>query len=246
MKTALVRANFDMTLIYPRRQQQLQRLVRRLGLSDTAAINWQLLDQAMTHPTVSPTFNNDRLEFVGDAVVRMATSELLWELYPECSVGEFTAIRSILVSDRSLARLATTYDLAAELLVSGSAVTDQVGETSRLAQAFEALLGALYLSTHTLELIRPWLDPQLQKLAADIRNDPACQNYKAALQEWTQAHYKVLPEYCVQETGTAEDQAQRFTAEVWLQGELLATGKGRSIKTAEQDAARQAFLKRQS
>jgi len=111
-----------------------------------------------------------------------------------------------------------------------------------MADAFEALLGALYLSTHTLELIRPWLDPHLQRLAVEIREDPAHQNYKDALQEWTQAHYKLLPEYRLTETSLMHNDEHRFTAEVWLQGQRLGEGKGRSKKAAQQAAAKQAFL----
>jgi ribonuclease-3 len=102
-------------------------------------------------------------------------------------------------------------------------------------------LGALYLSTHTLKLIRPWLDPHLQSLAEEIRSDPARQNYKAALQEWTQAHYKALPDYRVTESSD-RDLSERFAAEVWFQGQCLGQGTGRSIKAAEQAAAQRAFL----
>ena len=232
----------QMTLSYPRRQKQLQSLVQKLGLLSAAPVQWKLLDLALTHPTVSAQANYEQLEFVGDAVVRLAAAEVLWETYPACPVGEFAAIRSVLVSDRTLATLATEYGLELYLLVSGSATTDYAGQESRLADAFEAVLGALYLSTHTLELVRPWLDPHFKKLAEEIRSDPARQNYKAALQEWTQAHFKVLPEYQVEETSQRGSAVDRFKAEVWLQGRQLGKGSGRSIKAAEQAAARIAFL----
>jgi ribonuclease-3 len=231
-----------MSLSYPRRQQQLRNLVQKLGLPEDSSVRWPLLDLALTHPTVSATANYEQLEFVGDAVVRLAVAEFLWETHSELPVGEFAAVRSILVSDRTLAQLAMNYGLDRYLLISGSAAGDKIGRESRLAEAFEAVLGALYLSTHTLALIRPWLDANFQQLAASILTDPARQNYKAALQEWTQAHYKVLPEYRVQETGQTHGDAQRFTAEVWLQGQKLGQGQGRSIKTAEQVAAQVAFL----
>ncbi|KGF72544.1 ribonuclease [Neosynechococcus sphagnicola sy1] len=235
-----------MPLPYPHRQQQLQRLIRHLGLGEVATINWQLLDLALTHPTISAEFNYDRLEFVGDAVVRMAVAEFLWNTYPTAAVGEYAAVRSILVSDRTLAQLAAHYDLEHYLLVSASALRDKAGEESRWAEAFEALLGALYLSVHTLELIHPWLEPHLQRLTTEIRRDPALQNYKAALQEWTQAHYRCLPEYRVQETDPPRHDNHRFRAEVWLSGQLLGQGQGRSIKAAEQAAAQVAFTKIQS
>lgn len=230
-----------MTLIYPRRQKQLQSLVNRLGLVSTALVQWRLLDLALTHPTVSSEANYEQLEFVGDAVVRLVAAEILWETYPDSPVGEFAAIRSVLVSDRILAQLALEYGLELYLLVSGNTSSDTAGQQTRLADAFEAVLGALYLSTHTLELIRPWLDPHFKRLAAEIRSDPARLNYKAALQEWTQGHFKLLPEYRVQESPSLQ-KVDRFTAEVWLQGRLLGEGTGRSIKAAEQAAAQVAFL----
>lgn len=231
-----------MTLIYPRRQKQLETLVKKLGLPTQAPIKWQLLDLALTHPTVSAEANYEQLEFVGDAVVRLVAAQMLWETYPNSPVGEFAAIRSVLVSDRILAQIATEYGLELYLLVAGSATTDKVGQETRLADAFEAILGALYLSTHTLELVRPWLDPHFQQLAAHIRSDPARLNYKAALQEWTQANFKILPEYRVQEAPQSNGSVERFSAEVWLQGRRLGQGTGRSIKAAEQAAAQEAFL----
>ena len=230
------------TLGYPHRQQQLQSLLRKLALPETAPIQWSLLDLALTHPTISATANYEQLEFMGDAVVRLAASELLFETYPDCSVGEFAAIRSMLVSDRSLARIAQHYGLERYLLVSGSAMGDKAGEESRLAEALEALVGALYLSTHTLALIRPWLDSHFRAFAIEIRTDPARQNYKAALQEWTQAQHKSLPTYRTQEVGLLHGDPHRFAAEVWLQGQCLGQGSGRSIKAAEQAAAQVAFL----
>jgi ribonuclease-3 len=146
------------------------------------------------------------------------------------------------VSDRILAQLAREYSLQLYLLVAGSATSDKIGLESRLADAFEAVLGALYLSTNNLELIRPWLDFHLKKLATEIRLDPARLNYKAALQEWTQAEFKVLPEYRVTEVNQSNQNQERFAAEVWLHDNKLGEGKGRSIKAAEQAAAKVAFL----
>jgi ribonuclease-3 len=230
-----------MPLTDPRRQKQLEKLVQKLGLPQTVPVRWSLLDLALTHSSISAEANYEQLEFVGDAVVRLATSEFLFKTYPEALVGEFAAIRSILVSDRLLAQLATSYGLERYLLVSNSAANDKAGEMSRLADAFEAVLGALYLSTHNLELISPWLNSHLEQLAIEIRKDPARQNYKDALQEWTQARYKVLPQYRVQETGGSHGEQERFTAEVWFQDQRLGTGKGGSKKAAEQAAAKEAF-----
>lgn len=231
-----------MSVIYPRRQRQLQSLVKKLGLSAEAPLKWELLDLALTHPSISESANYEQLEFVGDAVVRLVAALVLWENFHDSRVGDFAAIRSVLVSDRILAKLADYYGLELHLLVSSSAYGDKAGKESRLADAFEAILGALYLSTNSLELIRPWLDPHFKQLATEISLDPARQNYKAALQEWTQGKYKTLPEYRVTQIASPQDNQERFIAEVWLHDRKLGEGKGRSIKAAEQAAAKKAFL----
>jgi ribonuclease-3 len=230
-----------MVIQYPPRQKELENLVKKLGIPKSTVVDWHLLDLALTHPSISATANYEQLEFVGDAVARLVVAEFLLERYSELPVGEFAAIRSILVSDRILARLAAYYGLSRYLIVTNSALNDQLGEESRLAESFEAVLGALYLSTHNLSLIRPWLDSQLIQLTEEVRSDPARQNYKAALQEWTQAHYKLLPDYRLVESNTSTLPHQ-FTTEVWLQEKCLGQGSGRSIKASEQAAAQVAFL----
>jgi ribonuclease III len=233
------------TLTNPGRQRQLQSLISRLGLTDSTAVQWVLLDLALTHPSASSTANYEQLEFVGDAVIRLLMAKLLWQNDRSAQVGDWSAVRSALVSDRTLADLAGIYGLKNFLMIGPSAMGDPKGEPSRLADTFEALLGALYLSTQDLSLIEPWLAPKLQQRAAAVRADPTYQNYKAALQQWTQARYGILPEYRVQDTHQPEktvNEEQRFTAEVWVQGDCLATGAGRTIKAAEKAAAEAAFL----
>ena len=237
----------------PRRQKQLQILVQKLGLPATATVNWSLLDLALTHPSISRTHNYEQLEFVGDSVVRLATAELLLEIYPQEPVGEFAAIRSILVSDRVLAQLAESYGIEPYMLIGANAIGNPSGRQSWLADAFEAILGALYLSTNNMDLIRPWLDSALKIKAEQVRNDPARLNYKDALQEWTQRKYKILPEYKVVENEQFNlypskdkdkllDLDNRFVAEVWLNGRCLGKGYGRSKKASQQAAAKSAFL----
>ncbi|MGL5077031.1 MAG: ribonuclease III [Waterburya sp.] len=238
----------------PRRQKQLQKFILKLGLPETAPINWLLLDLALTHPSFSNLDNYEQLEFVGDAVIRLIAAELLLETYPQEPVGEFAAIRSILVSDRVLAQLAETYGIEPYLLIGTNATGNPAGRQSWLADAFEAVLGALYLSTHNMDLIRPWLDQALKTKAIEVLRDPARFNYKDALQEWTQKKYKILPEYRVTENKQLQsDQVSisasppfsrnaRFTAEVWLQNRCLGKGSGHSKKASEQAAAKEAFL----
>jgi ribonuclease-3 len=119
---------------------------------------------------------------------------------------------------------------------------DRLGKISRMADAFEAVLGALYESTKNMILVRPWLDPILLEKAEQVHADPARQNYKDALQEWSQGKYKLLPEYRMKENKENKEANERFWAEVWLKNQLLGEGKGPTKKTAQQAAAKQAFF----
>jgi ribonuclease-3 len=226
----------------PLRQKQLRQFVQKLGLPDHAPIRWDLLDLALTHPTASSQANYERLEFVGDAVVKLAAVEFLFENCPDVDEGYLSAIRSVLVSDRTLAKIASRYGFDRYLLLGSSAQGDKVGQETRLAAAFEAVLAALYLSTQSLELVHLWLDSHLQEVTETIRLDPTLQNYKGALQAWTQGQYKTLPEYRVIEVGQTYGDSERFVAEVWLNGQKLGQGKGQSKKAAEQAAAQAAFV----
>lgn len=225
----------------PRRQQQLHNFIQKLGLPATSPVEWPLLHLALIHPSFSNTENYEQLEFVGDAVVRLLAAEILMEAYPDEPVGEFASIRSMLVSDRILAELAEEIGLERYLWVARHVARDAPGRQSRLADSFEAVLGALYLSTHTMELLRPWLEEPLQRKAIAIRQDPAHFNYKEILQEWTQAYYKQLPKYSVRLWEKSPSDRERFGAEVWLGDRKLGMGWGRSKKSAEQAAAKAAY-----
>lgn len=225
----------------PRRRQELAALIANLGISESASIRWDLLHQALVDISRSADHNNEVLEFLGDAALRLAAAEFLQETQAHMSVGDMAAVRSQLVSDRTLAILARDHNFDRYLQISSSAAGDRAGRSSRLADAFEAVLGALYLSTHDLSMIRPWLDIHFERLTHTIKNDPARQNYKAALQELTQAHSKQLPNYTVSEISQSHGDPERFYAQVEYQGKLWGDGKGPSIKQAEQRAAQEAY-----
>lgn len=226
----------------PRREKELKKLLIKLGLPATAPVDLKLLDLALIHPSISTTENYEQLEFVGDSVIRLVAAELLLETYPQDPVGDFTAIRSIVVSDRVLAGLAERYGIEPYMIIGTNATKNNTGRQSWLADAFEAVLGALYLSTHNMDLIRPWLDTALLALAEEVRNDPVKQNYKIALQEWIQKEYGRLPCYKVNKNRGFTVANPSFVAEVWLKDKLLGRGTGRSKKQAEKAAAKEAFL----
>jgi ribonuclease III len=224
----------------------LEKLAIRFGLSesDLLRIDWNLFHQALIHPSYAADFgsnrDNDRLEFLGDEILRFITAEFLYRTYPDEVVGLLTAVRSVLVSDKVLAEWAAEYDLGNELLVSKGTLQEGRGENTRLADSFEAVIGALYLSTGNIDLIAPWLQPKLAHLSTKLLADPVKGNFIGALQELTQKRYQCLPEYRLIDEGSP------FVFEVWVQGGLYGTGEGKSKKLAQQAAAQIALERLQS
>jgi len=237
--------------LLPHREKALRQLIQKLGLPGDSPVKWQLLDQALTHPSADTTHNYERLEFYGDAVLKLAVSRFLYETYPDASEGEMSVLRDVLVSDRTLAQIGDRYNLERYLLLGKSLIHDQMGRSDRIAEATEAMIAVLYLSgSHSLKLVQPWLEPHLRTVTQSAQQDPAQHNYKGALQELTQKHFQVLPDYRVFELGEPFEGSQtttamlrdRFVAEVWLQGKQWGQGSGNSKKAAEQVAAEVAFL----
>ncbi|AGY60080.1 ribonuclease III [Gloeobacter kilaueensis] len=218
---------------------QLRQFAAGFSGLELERVNWQLLQLALIHPSWADQEggpDNDRLEFLGDEVLRWFASDFLYRTYPNLAVGELSAVRSVLVSDSELARLAEHYGLGAYLLVGRSADGDERGQTTRLADSFEAVIGALYLSTSDLSLVRPWLLPHLERLSRDVLADPVRGNHKSALQELTQRLANgELPEY--RPVGTPPP----FRYEVWALGQCWGSGEGASKKLAQQAAARLAY-----
>jgi ribonuclease III len=234
-------------MIDSHRRKELTLLLERLGINcinSSQPIDWQMLDLSLIHPSYSTTRNNDQLEFIGDSVLRMAATLWLRDNYADRKVGELAALRSHLVSDRTIAEIAATYDLDSFLLMSNSARNDTKALQTRLAAALEALLAALYLSTHDYSLIRSWLDLRLEQAARKLLAEPSLGNYKVALQELTQARWKLLPDYQIVNRPSDRpeiDSEELFTVEVWFRDRCWGQGQGKSIKSAQQAAAAEAL-----
>jgi len=223
----------------PARRQALTSLARQL---DQPFQNLGLLDQALRHssyahdnPGSGPS--NERLEFLGDAVLALTVSALLLARFPESSEGEMSRGRAALVNARQLAAVARRLGLGAYLLL-GRGEERQAGreKPSLLANALEALLGAVYLDCGleaAARLTARWFGPMIAGALPG-------QDFKTSLQEFTHARYKTPPSYhLVAESGPGH--ARHFQVEVRLQNQPLAQGEGRSKKEAEQQAARRAL-----
>ena len=195
-----------------------------------------LLRRALTHRSASGD-HNERLEFLGDAVIELVVTEWLYRSLPEHTEGELTRLRARVVRRESLAAYAREIDLGAAINLGGGELkSGGRHRDSILADGFEALMGALYLDAGLSEcsrFLRELLSPRLAELAqAGDAKDP-----KTRLQEWLQGRGMALPAYEVLRTEGMEH-AQRFIVECAVTGTRPVTGSGSSRRRAEQEAAR--------
>ncbi len=207
--------------------------------------NSLLLAEALTHPSLAyesqrPHFDNQRLEFLGDAVLQLAVTEALFKLFPDATEGHLTKLRSRVVSRKALARFAMAINLGEYVLLGkGEESTGGRRRLSTLADAFESLIGAVYMDTG-LDAAKELI---LRLFANEIKgmvDSPDERNPKGELQESLQAIHPVAPVYrIVSESGP--DHRRVFQAEVTWQDKLLASGKGKSKKEAEARAAAEAL-----
>ena len=227
------------------RQEALHQFLERLGLNTAAcpdasrALN--LVDEALTHTSTGNHINHERLEFLGDAVLRLAASEYIEQHHAQLPVGERSALRAQLVSDRWLAALGAEINIDAVQAIGAIAKGDDAGRATLHAEATEALIGALYQGWGSLAPVHQWLEPHWQSTSAAVLADPHKGNAKSALQEWSQARKLGLPAYRSNERSQRHGDPRRFHCQVELQGESLAEGWGGSRRNAEQKAAQAAL-----
>ncbi|HBV85812.1 ribonuclease III [Desulfosporosinus sp.] len=202
----------------------------------------RLFTTALTHPSYvfeNPQFgkeNNQRLEFLGDAILDFVIAEFLYLSYPERPEGELTKMRAAVVNETTLARKAQEIDLGQELLLGkGELVSGGRERPSILADAWEAVIGAIYLQYGFQEarrVILELLKPAIDEVAKGNYGD-----YKTVLQEKAQREEKEVSYQILLEEGP--DHNKCFTAGVFVEGDLMGKGTGRTKKEAEQHAAKQ-------
>ncbi len=207
--------------------------------------NWDLLSLALTHPSVSheaaePLPHNQRLEFLGDAVLQLALTEELYDKFPDLDEGALTKARAQLVNRHTLRKIAETLDLGAYLIL-GKGEEKHGGRErpSALADAFEALLGAMFQDAG-YQTTREFILRQYNDIFGPIEADSSLLNPKGDLQEFLQAKNNHSPVYKLDEV-TGPDHDRSFSCSVHFLGHSLATGKGKSKKAAEAQAALKAL-----
>lgn len=204
-----------------------------------------LFKRALTHPSYTKEKelpydeNYERLEFLGDAVLKLVASQILFEKYPDYTEGSLSKIRSIIVSDNTLAKISREIGLCDLIILSKHEAKQGYAEIESVcACAFEAVLGAYYLDGKLKKLI-PFLQNVLTPYIEEVDDNFEKFNAKAILQEYTQSVDKKTPVYnLLSEAGPAHKKI--FTVEVSHQGKVVAKGSGKSKKDAEQHAAYEA------
>ena len=229
-----------MEQISPQREKELHEVEKKLG---TSFLNKTLLNQSLTHSSYGyeqKIPDNERLEFFGDAILKLVISEYLYHKYPERSEGDLTKIRAAVISDETLAMVGRKLYLGNYLLLSvNERKTGGTRRKSNMANTFEALIGAVFMDAgigKSREMILGFLQGEIEKVshAGYIRD------YKSALQEFTQKHKWELPRYkVIKETGPKHRRV--FWTEVKVKGRKYGTGRGRNKKESEQRAAMHAL-----
>ena len=186
--------------------------------------------------------SNERLEFLGDAVLSLTVNQFLYERYPDKREGALTKMKSVIVSKAILALYAKRHNLGSFLLLSENAQKARVAETeSVLADALEAVFGALFLDGG-FEVASRAIRSLLLSNLEDIFYSEDNINYKSLLQEYIQALHKVPPKYRVSST-TGPEHDKEFAVEVSVRGTVLGSGAGKTKKLGEQEAAKMAYKK---
>lgn len=204
-----------------------------------------LRETALTHRSYAfendLDVNNERMEFLGDAVLGVVVTDMAFREFPDMPEGELAKLRAAIVNMGALADVARDLGIGRFVLLGkGEEMSGGRDKSSILADAFEALLGAVYLDRGmdaARKLIVRFFRP---RMIAYVRGE-GDRDYKTILQELASADLQVLPEYRISERGP--DHEKEFTATVFLAGDAWGSGIGRSKKEAEQQAAHEAYVR---
>lgn len=207
-----------------------------------------LLKQAFAHRSYlnenpnSVLPSNERLEFLGDAILDFIVTDELYSEFPELPEGELTTIRASLICRQTLAKVASSLKLGDWLLLGqGEETSGGRKRESNLANTSEALIGAIYLDQGLCQ-VKEFVLRQLKPFLEKIKHGDISPNYKALLQELIQSERLLPPVYHVIET-TGPDHDKQFAVEVLMEDNILGSGTGKSKKAAEMEAAHSAWEK---
>lgn len=199
--------------------------------------NQNLLQEALTHKSAKKSTHNERLEFLGDAVLDLIIGEFLYKKFPHSPEGELSKMRASMVNEKAFAKIARHLNIGEYLYISHSEEQNNGREKdSILSNAFEAIVGAIYLESG-LEKVQTIVLKILDILYPKIDLENLFYDYKTSLQELTQALFGITPEYVVLDS-KGPDHNKEFLMGVFIQNKEYAQAKGKSKKEAQQNCAK--------
>jgi ribonuclease-3 len=223
-------------------ERSIEELIQRLGLDPESDSAW--LEPALEHPSYAHERRgergNERLEYLGDAVLDLVIGDLLYRAHPDWDEGSLTRARAALVNTAALAERAREIELGPSIRLGRTELRGNGSEKPRiLANVFEAFIGASYLARGyepTRALVVQLFRHTFEDPLLGSHRDP-----KTAFQEWAHAHRELTPRYQVLSDSGIENSAERFEVAVKLDGVVLALARGRSKREAERAAAARAL-----
>lgn len=216
--------------------KNIEELEEKLGYTFS---NKKLLLEALTHKSYKQAYDNERLEFLGDAVLDLIVGEYLFVKFRSSNEGKLSKIRASLVNETGFEKLARFLDLGAFMLLSNAEENNGGKEKpSLLSNAFEAVVGAIYLEAG-LQVVQKIVIELLESNYDDISLDSLFRDFKTTLQEMTQATLGTIPEYKIL-SSRGPDHKKEFEVGVFIEGKEYARALGKSKKIAQQIAAQEA------
>jgi ribonuclease-3 len=207
----------------------------------------QLSDTALTHRSylnehADAKEHNERLEFLGDALLNFLSGEFLYKRYPEKSEGELTPLRAALVEEGQLAKFAESLKIGQLLrMAKGTELKGGRTNANLMSSSFEALIGAYFLDRNSdIEPVREYVEPFFAAVINDLAISASTDNYKSRFQEWSLANTGETPRYTIAHQ-SGPDHDREWEAEVWIGFSKYGDGKGRKKQDAEKNAAHNAL-----
>ena len=194
-------------------------------------------NEALTHSSYNKVINYEKLEFFGDAVLRLSASEFIDRTYKNLSVGKRSELRAQIVSDEWLTKLGKKIFIEKVINRGSKAINDKNSKDTIIAETTEALIGAIYKCFNSIKEINIWLDKYWEKDSELFFKTPHKFNSKSSLQEWCQSQGFGLPIYKINEVSKNHGDPQRFSCEIYINGTKKALCFGKSHKQAEKNAA---------
>ena len=233
-------------LIDENRIEQIIKFLNSLNIKSTRFIeiinnkNKFIIDtfnEALTHSSYNKDMNYEKLEFFGDAVLRLSASEFIDKTYSDMSVGKRSELRSQIVSDEWLTKLGQKICIEKVIKMGPKATNDDNAKDTIIAETTEALIGAIYKCFNSIKEVNLWLDIFWEKDSELFLKAPHKFNAKSSLQEWCQSQGFNLPVYKIIEVSQNHGDPNRFSCEIFIKGLSESIAFGKSHKQAEKKAA---------